>query len=332
MAQSVDFTTLGTWQADSVTVAQVEAALSDLRRHEERAAVRTSVLTLVVVAKDQAEADQTLDVVRHLGARHPSRTLVLVPEDDDDESRPRLDASAAVRLLERDSRAVCVEEVVLEVRGRARHHLNSLVEPFALPDLPVAVWLPSRLPGPGDPLLEAADRVIVDTRVVGSQADALSKLASLSRRCAVTDLSWSRLKPWRQLLASLFEGRVYRPFLDGVQHIEVEGRPGPRQLLAGWLMSRLGLPRAKVHLADSEHASIKLACSHEGRTGRFEVERKGDERVIDAVVHIEGGPSYEQKVQFGEDWPSRSLADALTRMGHDEVYEEALQAAVGLLR
>src|SRR5205085_853152 len=216
VAESVGFTTLGTWQSDGVTVGQVESALSDLRRHEERAAVRTSVLTLVVVAKDAEEADQTLDVVRHLGARHPSRTLVLVPEDDGDESR--LDANAAVRLLERDGRTVCVEEVILEVRGRARHHLDSLVEPFTLPDLPVAVWLPSRLPSAGDPLLEAADRVIVDTRVVGSQADALSKLASLSKRCAVTDLSWTRLKPWRQLLASLFEGAVYRPFLDGVQH------------------------------------------------------------------------------------------------------------------
>jgi glucose-6-phosphate dehydrogenase assembly protein OpcA len=290
------------------------------------------VLTLVVVAKDQDEADQTLDVVRHLGARHPSRTLVLVPDDEDDESRARLDASAAVRLLERDTRTVCVEEVILEVRGRARHHLDSLVEPFTLPDLPVAVWLPSRLPSTGDPLLESADRVIVDSRVVGGETDAISRLASLSKRLAVTDLSWSRLKPWRQLLSSLFEGRVYRPFLDGVQRIEVEGRPGPRHLLAGWLMSRLDLPRARVHLADSEHASIKLACAHEGQAGHFEVERKGDERVIDATVRIDGGPSYEQKVQFGEDWPSRSLADALTRMGHDEVYEGALQAAVGLLR
>jgi len=253
-----------------------------------------------------------------------------VPEDDGDESR--LDASAAVRLIERDGRTVCVEEVVLEVRGRARHHLDSLVEPFTLPDLPVAVWLPSRLPSSGDPLLESADRVIVDTRVVGSQADAISKLASLSKRCAVTDLSWTRLKPWRQLLASLFEGKVYRPFLESVQHVEVDGRAGPRHLLAGWLMSRLDLPRAKVHLAENEHVSIKLACSNEGRSGHFQVARKGDERVIDAAVEIDGGPSYEQKLQFGEAWPSRSLADSLTRMGHDEVYEQALQAAVGLLR
>jgi glucose-6-phosphate dehydrogenase assembly protein OpcA len=326
MAEAVAFETLGTWQSDSVTIGQVESALSGMRRHEERAAVRTSVLTLVVVAKDKDEADETLDVIRHLGVRHPSRTLVLVPEEGDESG---LDASVAVRLLDRDGRTVSVEEVILEVRGRAQHHLDSLVEPFTIADLPVAVWLPSRLPSSGDPLLEAADRVIVDTRVADVD-DAVSRLASLSRRCAVTDLSWWRLKPWRQLLASLFEGRVYRPFLDGVQAVEIHGHAGPRRLFGGWLMSRLSLPRAKVHLAPSEHVSIKLVCTHEGRDGHFSVERKGDDRVIDASVEIEGGPSYQQTLQFGEDWPSRALADALTRMGHDDVYEAALNAAAGL--
>ena len=72
---SVQMNTIGTWQADSVSAGQVEAALSDLRRHEERAAVRTSVLTLVIVVSSVDEAQEHLDVVRHLGARHPSRTL-----------------------------------------------------------------------------------------------------------------------------------------------------------------------------------------------------------------------------------------------------------------
>ena len=235
-------------------------------------------------------------------------------------------------LLERGGREVCVEEVTLEVCGRARHHLDSLVLPFTLPDLPVAVWLPERLPSAGDPLLEAADRVFVDTRVVGDQAGALTRLASLTRRLAVTDLSWTRLKPWRELLAMLFEGRRYRPFLDGVQHVEVLGHAGPRHLLGGWLMSRLDLPRARVHVAEAEHVSIKLVASDAGRVGRFEVERKGDERVIDAAVQIDGGPSYRQTLQFGEDWPSRSLAEALTRMGHDEVYEKSVTTALELLK
>jgi hypothetical protein len=97
-------------------------------------------------------------------------------------------------------------------------------------------------------------------------------------------------------------------------------------------MSRLDLPRAVVHLGEAEHLSVKLVANHEGRRGRFEVERKGDERVIDASVEIDGGPSFEQKMQIGEAWPSRSLADALAHMGHNQTYEAALQAALGLLR
>jgi glucose-6-phosphate dehydrogenase assembly protein OpcA len=227
---------------------------------------------------------------------------------------------------------VAVEEMVIECRGPARYHLDSLVLPFTVPDLPVAVWLPTNLPSRGDPLLEAADRVVVDTRVVGYKPDALSRLHSLTHRVAVTDLSWSRLRPWRNLLAGLFEGHVYRPFLRDVHHLEVTGHAGPRHLFAGWVMSRLDLPRAVVHLGEAEHLSVKLVANHEGRRGRFEVERKGDERVIDASVEIDGGPSFEQKMQIGEAWPSRSLADALAHMGHNQTYEAALQAALGLLR
>jgi glucose-6-phosphate dehydrogenase assembly protein OpcA len=328
---AVNFTTISSWQSDSVTAAQVEAALSELRRHEERAAVRTSVLTLVVVVGDHDEAAETLDIVRHLGARHPSRTLVIVLRDDDSQET-RLDASVSVCAIEREGRAVAVEEVTLEVRGPGRHHLDSLVLPFTLADLPVAVWLPDSLPGRGDPLLEAAHRVIVDTRVVGYRADALSRLSALTHKVAVTDLSWWRLKPWRNLLASLFEGRIYRPFLRDVHSLDVMGHAGPRHLMAGWLMSRLALPRSIVHLGDAEHLSIMLVATNEGRRGQFAVERKGDERVIDASVEIEGGPSFQQKVQMGEDWQSRSLADALAHMGHNETYEAALHAALGFLR
>ncbi|MBV9412855.1 MAG: glucose-6-phosphate dehydrogenase assembly protein OpcA, partial [Acidimicrobiia bacterium] len=222
---SVAFDTIGSWEADHVTANQVEKALSDLRRHEERAATRTSVLTLVIVVGSVAEAAEHLDVVRHLGARHPSRTLVLVRADED-VSESSLDGSVSVCVVDRGGRQVAVEEVVLEIRGQACFHLDSLVLPFTLPDLPVAVWLPTSIPSRGDPLLETADRVIVDTRVVGYQPDALSRLHSISHRVAVTDLSWSRLRPWRNLLASLFEGRSYRPFLRDVHSLEVTGHSG----------------------------------------------------------------------------------------------------------
>ena len=142
-------TTIGSWESDDVTVAQVEAALSDLRRHEQRAAVRTSVLTLVVVVRNAADCANAQSIVHDLGTRHPSRALVIVAVDDEPDAPNGTDASVWVRAIEREGRAVCFEQMLLRVRGKARHHLDSIVEPFALPDVPMVVWLPAGLPSAG---------------------------------------------------------------------------------------------------------------------------------------------------------------------------------------
>jgi glucose-6-phosphate dehydrogenase assembly protein OpcA len=323
-------TTLGSWEGGGVTVAQVTDALSELRRHEPRAAVRTSVLTLVAVVHDPGAATTTIDIVRELGTRHPSRTLVLVV-DDAGADETAVNASVSVHALENATNPVCFEEIVLRVRGPLCWHLDSLVEPFTLPDLPVAVWLPDRLPALGDPLLDTADRIVVDTRVVGDQPDAFARVARLLRRLPVTDLSWVRLQPWRSLLAGLFEGRASRPFLDHVSDVEVAGHFGPRHLLAGWLMATLGLTRAHVHIQEAKHVSIRISAVHDGRLGRFAVVRPGDARIIHASVEIEAGPSIDQTLRMRDRWPSRSLAEALTRMGHEPVYERALRGALALL-
>ena len=321
--------TLGSWEGDGVTVAQIAAALSDLRRHEQRAAVRTSVLTLVAVVRDPEVVDGTIETVRELGTRHPSRTLVLVIADTDED--PGIDATVSVHALRSQGPTVCFEDVVLRVRGPARWHLDSLIEPFTLPDLPVAVWLPNRLPSLGDPLLDTADRVVVDTRAIGERPDSLAQVSRLLRKLPVTDLSWVRIAPWRSLLAGLFEGHASRPFLDHVTRIEVAGHFGPRHLMAGWLMATLELTRAHVHTEEAEHVSIRITAEHEGRVGRFSVERPAAERVIHSSVDIDDGPTVEQTWRLRDRWPSRSLADALTRIGDDPVYRRALRGALELL-
>lgn len=321
--------TIGSWEADDVTVRQVEAALSDLRRHEARAAVRTSVLTLVAVVDDQREADAALEVVYDLGARHPSRTVVLVVGDDGEDGEG-IDAAASVHAIERHGTAMCYEDVVLRVRGRARYHLDSVVEPFTLPDLPVVVWTPAHLPAPGDPLLDVAHSVVVDTRAVPEAGDVLRRVSALARRLPVSDLSWIRLGPWRSQLASLFEGNVARPFLAGVHRVEVAGKLGPRHLLAGWVLRRLDLPGQAVTLERAEHVSIRLTAVSEGRTGTFVVERPGAERVIESSIDIEGGPCVRQTLRIRRQWPGLSLASALTRMGRDDTYQVALDGALEL--
>jgi len=320
--------TIGSWESDNVTVGQVEKALTELRRHEQRAAVRTSVLTLVAVVRNDAEADGARQIIADLGVRHPSRSLIIIAVDDQPDAPNGTDAAVWVRAIEREGRAVCFEEVVLRVRGNARHHLDSIVEPFALPDVPMMVWLPAGLPSPGDPLMQAADRVVVDSRAVAEAGgDVLTRSAALAKRLPVADLSWMRLEQWRSMLTGLFEGALYRPFLDAVDRVVVRGNHGPRYLLGGWLLRRLDLPPARVELERADHVSVTIHAVSGGRKGTFTVVRHSAEREIQSCVDIEDGPQVEQTVRMREQWPSLALASALTRVGHDEAYEEALAGA-----
>jgi glucose-6-phosphate dehydrogenase assembly protein OpcA len=318
--------TIAEWSAEDVTLGQVEDALNELRRREERAAVRTTVLTLVVVIDDATRAGEILEIVRHLGGRHPSRTLVVVMQDEDDEG---IDAHAALHAVEREGRAVCFEDVVLSVRGRARFHLDSVVEPFTLPDLPVAVWCPFRLPAVGDPLLASADRIVVDSRFLPEEPGLLRRVGVLTRRFPVADLSWVRLTPWRSLLAGLFDGCL--KFARGVYRVEVTGHLAPRALMGGWLMSSLHLPPTAVTLVDSEHVTIRLRATADGRDASFAVERIGDEKIIRASVEVAGGVSQQQTLRMRDQPRAAVLADALGRMGHEQVYERALGAALELV-
>ena len=156
----------------------------------------------------------------------------------------------------------------------------------------------------------------------------LARAAVLARRLPVTDLSWIRMAPWRSLLAGLFEGSVNRPFLDAVDRVEVAGNRGPRQLLGGWLLRRLALPPARVELKPAAHVSVCIdGTDTQGRRGSFCVMRTGAERVISSSVDIEDGPHLEQILRMQERWPALALAGALTNVGHDEPYEEALAGA-----
>ena len=321
-------TTLARWEAAGTTLAEVERALTEVRRSEIRAAVRTAVLTLVVLADDE-DCTGYVDTIQQLALSHPSHALLIVAGDA--AAAPRLDADVSVHALDRDGHAVCFEDVILRIDGPALRHLDSVVEPFTLSDLPVALWLPGQLPALGDPLLGAADRVVVDTRDL-PHPRCFSDVVALTRRLPVTDLSWIRLAPWRELLAGLFEGDAFRPYVHGVRTAHVAGKEGPRHLVGGWLQARLRLPSSALHLDDDDHVTIELRCELEdGRTGRFRVARPSHERLIEASVDLDDGPCHRRTLRMRDRSPARVLGQALAKLGHDRVYEESVAAAVELL-
>ena len=82
---------LGTWSGEGVRLAEVESALAELRattaREGAQPDLRTSVMTHLAWVPDPW-LDRARAALAGMGERHPSRTLILIPEPDAGQGAP----------------------------------------------------------------------------------------------------------------------------------------------------------------------------------------------------------------------------------------------------
>jgi len=128
-------TTLSLWSEENVRIPSVVEALDALRKPEPMPPTRTNVLTLVVVAVRPSSADRAATALHELGGRHPARVLTLVVDLESREAC--IDAQLALLGSRAEGHPVWFEDVRLDVRGPVTGHLDSLIEPFTIADLPV---------------------------------------------------------------------------------------------------------------------------------------------------------------------------------------------------
>jgi glucose-6-phosphate dehydrogenase assembly protein OpcA len=319
-----------TWDGQGVRLSDVVSALGELRHQAiGRAPIRTAVMTLVAVLPGDDQAYTAGRALRALGRLHPARIVLLRPDPD---KVATFDGRAALFSTEADGHQVYFEEITLLVGGQAANHLDSVVEPFTLSDLPVPVWYASAVPDPSDPLLTVATAVIVDSRDAAGSGR-LRSLLELARRRTVVDLSWIRLRPWRELLADLFSPPERRPWLQEVESVQVTGKIGPRQLLGGWLVSQLHLLPPQVTLTDAQHVEIRLVCRRGADRAVFEVGRGRLQRTVQARADVPGEPPSAAPgavMALVDDPLATSLAEGLTHLEPDVIWERALSAATWL--
>jgi glucose-6-phosphate dehydrogenase assembly protein OpcA len=238
------------WQGTDVDVGEVLEQLK-LLRAAAAGRPRSSVLDVIIIASSAAEAEAAAGAVEKLAAHHPCRALVVLDEPDAGSSR------IDVTITERgspgpDGSASVHEQVFLKVRGPAAEHIPSLVDSLLLPDVATYVWWTGSPPLRGARFrstLGLADVLLVDSarfeRPYESFA-ALAEVAAASSATAFGDFHWTRIQPWREVLAQFFNPLERRGFLRGIGAVGIdyiaEGR-GNRCaaiLLAGWLGSALG--------------------------------------------------------------------------------------------
>jgi glucose-6-phosphate dehydrogenase assembly protein OpcA len=252
---------------------------------------RTSVMThLAWVPEAWVEAAE--DVLTGLAERHPSRTIVLVPQPGDDDG---IEAKAEVECFPCGvGRQVCTETIRIRLGGNRALVPASIVQPLLLPDLPVFLrWrgLPPFGERPFEELVDVVDRLIVDTTEWPSLPTPYERLAGIFDRVTVSDIAWARTSRWRPQLASLWPG------IADVSRIKVTGTEAQAYLLAGWLRSRL--------------------------EREVELEHEPSDRLVG--VEVDGEPTPFPPGDPPN--PADLLSDELDRFVRDRVYEEAVRAA-----
>lgn len=315
------------WSGHGVRLTQVMAALADLRDQVSgRSSARTAVMTLVAVAPADEQAYGAPEVLRRLAGHHPARIVLIRPDPD---SVAHLSARTTLYALDNDHHRIYFEEVRLEVGGQAALHLDSVVEAFTLSDLPVVVWYVNSIPVASDPLLAVATAILVDSRDAPDPGQ-LRSLLQLARRRTLVDLSWSRLLPWRELLASLFDAPAYLQWLDAMEEIDIAGKEGPRRLLGGWITAQTDVSPRRVRLRDARHVAIHMVARRGGRSAQFTVERTEGQRLVAAEAVVAGEAPHHATNLLPEDPMANSLANALTHLRPDPIWERALSAATAL--
>ena len=240
-------TASGASAAALTTVAEIEHELTELRGPDRHHVPhqRTSVMTHLAWVPEEW-VDAAHQVLAGLAERHPSRTIVLVPQPDSDRDEIEGDVRQQCFPLAGSTRQICTETIELRLLGNRASRPASIVQPLLISDLPVFCRWRGEPPWDGDELAQLvgiADRLVVDSREWREPVEGYKRLVEIFDRVAVSDIAWSLTYQWRLELSKLW------PTI-AEQEVRIRGPQAQAALLRGWLTSRLRRPIRAVEPAD----------------------------------------------------------------------------------
>ncbi len=230
------------WSASNTTPDAIESALRELLRERHaanQALAPARVLNLVVVV-DRDWKGEIANRLARVGRYHASRTVLCAVE----EGRTQLDARAVMSYEEPSGGALGVmrEEVEIDLGPGQLSHLETIIDPVVVSELPTMLWSPHGHEEAVDAVLPMMDVILYDSDDAEDPPEAFARCAELGRSAYVVDLAWLRTTPWRERLAASFDPADRREALTTLSSITVRHQGSSvasAMLLVGWLSSRL---------------------------------------------------------------------------------------------
>lgn len=289
------------------TSSEIASALLKARRNAGSPAM--GMVGTIVVVVDEASHHDAMKAANEAGREHPSRVLVAI-------LRPGRGASgldAEVRVGE----GIPGEAVLLRLHGELAKVPESVVTPLLLPDSPVIVWWPGggpRVPAE-DPLGRLGRRRVTDA--------AATRRASVDYTARAegyapgdTDFAWTRLTPWRALMAAALD--QYPTKVTGAEVTAARGNPSA-DLMSAWLQSRLKVPVEQRNSRGPGVTAVRLFTP----SGAIALTRP-DGAV--ATFSVPGQP--DRPVALKRRTTSELLSEELRRLDPDDVYAKTLACMV----
>ncbi len=269
------------------------------------------VMTLVIVV-DEDSAEEAMAAARDASKEHPARVLGVILGDA--RGHPVVNAQVGT------GSGWSGETALIRLRGEVVKHPESVVLPLLLPDSPVAVWWPTD--APADPAEDALGK-LAQRRITDSAAATRARTKAIHRQCdsyspGNTDLAWTRITPWRALLAAALD---QHPEKVSSASVSAERISPSADLLVAWLTDRLRIDVARHGSEGPGLTEVVLAT----RSGDITISR-ADGKL--ASFSSPGQPDRPVALKR-RDLPAL-LAEELRRLDEDETYASAARRLVKL--
>lgn len=259
------------------------------------------VMTLIIVAEEDA-AEDAMRAARAASHEHPARVLGVILGDGR--------GAGSVTAQVGTGAGWTGETALIRLRGEVVKHPESVVLPLLLPDSPVAIWWPADPPADpaADPLGSLAQRRITD-----AAAASKGKTRAIQAQCSAytkgnTDLAWTRLTPWRALLAASLDQHPVK--VTGAS-VSSERISPSADLLAAWLTDRLRITVDRVTAGGPGITEVSL----ETPDGPIRIARPDGKL---ATFSSPGQP--DRPIALKRRELPELLAEELRRLDEDDVY------------
>jgi glucose-6-phosphate dehydrogenase assembly protein OpcA len=259
------------------------------------------VMTLVVVV-DENGSEDAMAVAKRASHEHPARVLGVILGD----ARGASQVNAQVGTGD----GWTGETALIRLKGEVVKHAESVVLPLLLPDSPVAIWWPSDPPSvpADDPLGRLAQRRITDAAAATHRKGKAIHTQCTSYSSGNSDLAWTRITPWRALLAAALD---QQPLKVTGGSVTAERISPSADLLVAWLADRLKVEVARKSSRGPGITEVRL----ETKDGPIVISRR-DGRL--ATFSSPDRP--DRPVALKRRELPALLAEELRRLDEDDVY------------